>query len=65
MMKSIDFYIVIIISLQIVFIINSPSTRLSGTLSELSLSLESATGLVVLLERKHEKQVPIDQQHHN
>jgi len=45
--------------------VNSPSTRLSGTLSKFSLSLESATGLVVLLERKHEKQFPIDQQHRN
>jgi len=46
-------------------IINSPSTRLSGTLSKFSLSLESATGLLELLERKHEKQFPIDQQHRN
>jgi hypothetical protein len=35
---------------------------LSRTLFKPSLSLLLATDLVVLLERKHEKQFPIDQQ---
>lgn len=65
MHKLVDLYTIIIFQSQIGYIINLPSTRLSGTLSKFSLSLECATGLVLLLERKHEKQFPIDQQHHN
>lgn len=37
-----------------------PSTRLSGISSKLASSLDDTTGLVVLLECKHEKQFPID-----
>lgn len=46
-------------------ILDLPSIALSRTLFKPSSSLLSATGLVVLLERKHEKQFPIDQQQHN